>query len=98
MTMKTIVTAAAAALFAANVSAVEIYHGLANGNSDLSPQRLSADVFTGIQPSIGDNVDRYQGFADGNTDLFKGEGSQERPSTGRPDIYMNASENPDLAF
>jgi len=62
--MKTIITAADAALFAANVSAVEIYHGLANGNPD----------------------------------LFKSTGSQERASTGRPDIYMNVSGNPDLRF
>jgi hypothetical protein len=96
--MKTIITAAAAALFAANVSAVEIYHGLEEGNTDLSTPRVSAEGFAGVQPSIGDSVDRYQGFADGNTDLFKGDGSQERPSTGRPDIYMNAAENPDLAF
>ena len=96
--MKTIITAAAAALFAANVSAVEIYQGFADGNSDLSAPRVSAADFTGVQPSVGDSVDRYQGFADGNSDLFKGDGTQERSSTGRPDIYMNVSENPDLAF
>ena len=96
--MKTIITAAAAALFAANVSAVEIYHGLENGNSDLSTQRVSANDFAGVQPSIGDSVDRYRGFSDGNPDLFKTDGTQERPSTGRPDIYMNVSGNPDLSF
>jgi len=96
--MKTIITAAAAALFAANVSAVEIYHGLENGNSDLSTQRVSANDFAGVQPSIGDSVDRYRGFADGNPDLFKGDGRQSVESTGRPDIYMNVSGNPDLSF
>lgn len=96
--MKTIITAAAAALFAANVSAVEIYHGLADGNTDLSVPRATAEDFTGVQPSIGDSVDRYQGFADGNTDLFKGDGRVERDSTGRPDIYMGLGGNPDLQF
>ena len=96
--MKTIITAAAAALFAANVSAADIYHGLERGNSDLSTQRVSAEDFAGVQPSIGDSVSRYHGWDDGNPDLFKSDGTQERPSTGRPDIYMNVSENPDLAF
>lgn len=95
--MKTIVTAAVAALFAANVSAVEIYHGLGEGNSDLSTQRLSASDFTGVQPSIGDSVDRYHGWAAGNPDLFKEDGSTST-STGRPDIYMNVSGTPDLQF
>jgi hypothetical protein len=96
--MKTIITAAAAALFAANVSAVEIYHGFADGNSDVTTQHVSANDYTGVQPSIGDSVSRYQGWADGNPDLFKKVGTQERPSTGRPDIYMNVSGNPDLQF
>jgi hypothetical protein len=95
--MKTIITAAAAALFAANVSAVEIYHGLETGNSDLSTQRVSANDFAGVQPSIGDSVDRYHGLADGNSDLFKSDGSRST-STGQPDIYMNVSGNPDLSF
>ena len=68
--MKTIITAAAAALFAANVSAVEIYHGLENGNSDLSTQRVSANDFAGVQPSIGDSVSRYHGWAEGNPNIY----------------------------
>ena len=96
--MKTSITTAAAALFAANVSAVEIYQGFAEGNSDLSTVRVSASDFTGVQPSIGDSVSRYHGWDEGNSDLFKGDGSQERESTGRPDIYMNTSGNPDLQF
>ena len=96
--MKTIITAAAAALFAANVSAIEIYHGLEDGNSDLTTQRVNADDFVGVQPSIGDSVSRYQGWAEGNPDLFKTDGTRERASTGRPDIYMNVSGNPDLHF
>ena len=96
--MKTIIATTAAALFAANVSAVEIYHGLEDGNADLNTHQVSANDCAGVQPSIGDSVSRYQGWADGNPDLFKAVGTQERPSTGRPDIYMNVSENPDLHF
>jgi hypothetical protein len=96
--MKSIIAAAAATLFAASVSAADIYHGLEKGNTDLSAPRVSAEDFVGTQPSVGDSVDRYHGLAEGNTDLFRGDGTQDRPSTGRPDIYMNASQNPDLAF
>ena len=95
--MKTIITVAAV-LFAANVSAADFYHGLDKGNSDLSTQRVSGGDFAGMQPNIGDSIDRYHGLADGNSDLFKGDGSQPMESTGRPDIYMNVSGNPDLQF
>jgi hypothetical protein len=93
--MKTIITAAAI-LFAANVSAADIYHGLGEGNSDLSTQRVSANDFVGVQPSIGDGVDRYQGWADGNPDLFKATGTTN--TTDDPDIYTSISGNPDLQF
>ena len=96
--MKTIITAAAATLFSASVSAADFYHGLDEGNSDLSTQHASAEDFAAVPPSIGDSIDRYQGLADGNSDLFKGDGSQSTKSTGRPDIYMNVSANPDLQF
>jgi len=95
--MKTIITAAAI-LVAVNVSAADVYHGLQEGNSDLATQNYSAVDFAGIQPSVGDSVVRYHGLDDGNTDLFKGDGSQPIDSTGRPDIYGNASGNPDLRF
>ena len=81
--MKTIITAAAAALFAANVSAVEIYQGFADGNSDLTTQRVSANDFAGVQPSIGDSVSRYQGWDEGNSDLFKADGTHALHSTFR---------------
>ena len=95
--MKTIITVAAV-LFAANLSAADVYRGLEEGNSDLSNPRLSADDFVGEQPSIGDSVERYHGFADDNSDLFKGDGSRTTNSSGQPDIYINASGNPDLSF
>jgi len=96
--MKTIITTVAATLFAANVDAVEIYHGLGLGNTDLSTQRVSAGDFVGIQPSVGDSIDRYHGWANGNPDLFKSERSGPSDSGERPDIYMNLDGNPDLRF
>ena len=87
--MKTLVAALATTFFAASVSAVEIYHGLEDGNSDLSDQRLSANDFAGVQPSIGDSVSRYQGWDEGNPDLFKADGSDPTDSGDDPDIYGN---------
>jgi hypothetical protein len=95
--MKTIITAAAA-LFAVNVSAADIYHGLDEGNTDLSTPRLSASDFAGVQPSIGDSVERYHGLADGNPDLFKSDRGVRGESTANPNIYGVASGNPDLQF
>ena len=96
--MKTVITTAAAALFAANVGAVEIYDVLGEGNPDLSTQRVSAEDFAGVQPSVGDDFSVYHGLAEGNADLFKGDGVQTRPSTGQPDIYHGVNGNPDLSI
>ncbi len=94
--MKRLLAVIASSFFAAGVSAADIYHGLGDGNSDLSTQRVSAEDFTGVQPSVGDSVDRYQGWADGNPDLFKASGTTN--SSDDPDIYMSVSGNPDLQF
>ena len=96
--MKTII-AAAAALFAANVGATDIYYTLGEGNPDLSTDQASVAEFVGVQPSIGDAVDRYHGLADGNPDLFKADRSGPTDTSSRPDIYKGfASGNPDLQF
>jgi len=95
--MKTITTAAAA-IFAANVGAVEIYHGLEEGNSDLTTHHVSANNVAGVQPSIGDSVSRYQGWAEGNPDLFKADRSGPNGAGSDPNIYMDFSGNPDLQF
>jgi hypothetical protein len=96
--MKTIITAIAASLFAASVSAADVYHGLDAGNSDLSTPRVSAEDFAGVQPGIGDSVDRYHGWADGNSDLFKADRSGPSGAGSDPDIYASVSGNPDLQF
>ena len=96
--MKLILATAAAALFAANVGAGDFYHGLEQGNSDLSTQRVSAEDFVGVQPSIGDSVSRYHGWDDGNPDLFKADRSGPSGATSNPDIYKGLAGNPDLHF
>ena len=96
--MKTIITTVAATLFAANINAIEIYHDFGVGNSDLSPQRVSTEDFAGMQPSVGDSVDRYHGLADGNPDLFKADRSGPTDTGDNPDIYRGLSGNPDLSF
>ena len=96
--MKIIIPAVAAVLFTAGVHAGDVYHGLAQGNPDLIDRHQPVDVMAATQPSVGDSFDRYQGIGDGNTDLFKGDGSLDRESTGRPDIYTNGAGNPDLRF
>ena len=52
--MKTIIATTAAALFAANVSAVEIYHGLEDGNADLNTHQVSANDYAGVQLSCAE--------------------------------------------
>jgi hypothetical protein len=96
--MKTIIPAIAATLFAAGASAADVYHGLEKGNGDLATQRVSAEDFVGIQPSVGDSFDRYHGLADGNHDLFSADRSGPTDSGEAPDIYMNLNGNPDLRF
>lgn len=95
--MKTLITAAAA-LFAINVSAADIYYGLGDGNSDLSTQRLGAKDFAGVHPSIGHMVSPYHGWDAGNADLYRVHYSGPADMSTAPDIYMNVSGNPDLLF
>jgi hypothetical protein len=95
--MKTIITVAAV-LFAAGVSADDFYNGLADGNPDLFDSHQSSGAATATQPSVGDSFDRYQGLADGNPDLFRSDRSGPTDSGEDPDIYMNASGNPDLKY
>jgi hypothetical protein len=68
--MKTIVTAAAATLFTASVSAADFYYGFGKGNTDLMGASLDSDV-TAVQPSVGDSYDHYEDFTDGHPDLHQ---------------------------
>ena len=96
--MKTIATAITATLFAASAGAADVYQGLDDGNLDLSTQRVSAEDYAGAQPSIGDSVSRYQGWADGNPDLFKADHGGPSGAGNDPDIYRGLRGNPDLRF
>jgi len=96
--MNTIIATAAATLFAASVSASDIYNGFEQGNSDLTGGYVSSgEMMTAAQPGIGSDFDRYHGWADGNQDLF-GDTQVSTPvsRSGPADVYRNFSGNPDL--
>jgi hypothetical protein len=67
--MKTIITAVAATLFTAGISAADFYSGLDEGNMDLTGKSFGSEV-TGAPPGVGDSFDRYHGLSEGNPDLF----------------------------
>ena len=96
--MKRLLAVIASSFFAAGVSAAGFYSGLDEGNSDLSTQRVSAEDIAGVQPSVGDSTNRYQGWARGNPDLFKADRSGPNGATTDPDIYQSQGGNPDLQF
>ncbi len=96
--MKKLATAVAATLFAAGASAADVYQGLDEGNLDLSMQRANGQHTAGVQPSIGDSVSRYHGWAEGNPDLFKADRGGPSGAVSDPDIYSGLAGNPDLQF
>lgn len=96
--MKKLAVAIATTFLATGINAADIYHGLGDGNSDLSTQRFSAEDFVGVQPSVGDRVDRYQGWADGNPDLFKPDSTGPNGATRDPDIYQGLGGYAGLRF
>ena len=67
--MKAIIAASAAALFATSAGAVDIYKDMGFGNADVSQGSYEEVNAVAVQPSIGDGVDRFQGFGDGNPDV-----------------------------
>ncbi len=75
-----------------------LHHGLDEGNPDLSTHHANASDFVGVQPGIGDSIDRYHGLDDGNSDLFKADNSVRTDSGDDPDIYTDVSRSPDLHF
>jgi hypothetical protein len=96
--MNKLATTLVITFFATGVNAADVYHGLDEGNADLSTPRLSAEDFAGVQPSVGDSVERYHGLAEGNPDLFKTDRNVLTKSSRSPNIYGAASGNPDLQF
>lgn len=94
--MKRLIAAVFATLFAAAVGAVDdfdIYHGFADGNSDLYSGDWAGSV-SAIRPAVGDH---YQGLGKGNPDLFSGTSDGNIRHSEFPDIYHGfADGNPDL--
>ena len=95
--MKTLIVTAAVVLFTTGAYADDVYHGLADGNSDLFDQHRSGESMAAVQPGIGDNFDRYWGLADGNPDLFK-RGQDSGIASDDPQIYQGFRDNPDLSY
>lgn len=95
--MKTIITAAAASLFAASVSAGSIYNGFEQGNPDLASGYSSSDrAITASQPGVGSSIDRYHGWGDGNPDLFEDKQATSVSRSAPADVYRGFAGNPDL--
>jgi hypothetical protein len=83
--MKVLTTLLTTSLLAANAYAVDIYHGLADGNPDLASWRsLPSEQTTGVQPGVGDAPSGFRGGH--NRSLFKSPAS-ETSSANRVDIY-----------
>jgi hypothetical protein len=83
--MKIIITAAAASLLTASVSAADIYRHLGEGNWDLAHWNVDTRAITGVQPGGGDSIDIYWGFADGNHDIHQPVGPIAGYTGGVPD-------------
>jgi hypothetical protein len=96
--MKTIITAVAATLFAGGVSAASFYHGLDDGNSDLSSGGAVSFAYSGVQPGVGDSIDIYGGLGDGNADLFKTDRTGPSDTGEDPNIYGDLGGSSDLQF
>lgn len=94
--MKRLIVAVSATLFAVAAGAAsdyDIYHGFAEGNSDLSTgDRLGS--MSAVRPGVGDH---YQGIGRANPDLFESSYKSVPRSSGHPDIYNGFDEgNSDL--
>lgn len=63
------------ALFAAGVTADDVYHGLAKNSPDLTEPHLAADQRVAVQHGVGDSIDVHGGLGPGNPDLVTRTGS-----------------------
>lgn len=92
--MKALTTLLTTSLFAANAYAVDIYHGLADGNPDLAGwMSPPSEQVTGVQPGVGDAPYGFRGGHDRS--LFKSPASGS-PGANRVDIY-GGFQSPDLS-
>lgn len=102
MSKTTTIIASAALLLASGVHAGSAYDEFTAGNPEFSGGRLGYQGVAAVQPSVGADINRYQGIGDGNPDLFSVDldaaeltGNDNRP---RPDIYGPFGASPDLSY
>jgi hypothetical protein len=93
--IKTLLLVTVTASFAAAAVADDFYHGFAAGNPDFRSSDLKVQSMAGVQPSVGDSVDRYQGWAKDNPDLLS-RFQAEFTDQDFPQIYPGQKGNPDL--
>lgn len=107
--MKRLMAAIATILFAAGVSADDVYNafgGFAPGTQQLSGISFEpAAPITAMQPGVGDSVTIYGEFQDGNSNLFQwstptavGAGGNPPDFGRRPDIYQEFGGSSEVQF
>lgn len=94
---KTII-ATAAILFTASAQASDSLQQFTDGNPDSDNSRHIYMDVTAMQPSVGADLDRYQGIGRGNPDLFKGSIGSSTEHQDAPDIYGPFGASPDLSY
>jgi len=96
--MKAALSAIAATLFVSGVSAHDVYGEFGIGNSDLFDEHRPTVTVTAVQPSVGDDFDRYHGQADDNPDLFKTDLGGPTNTGDDPRIYGGFQGTPGLTY
>jgi hypothetical protein len=87
----------AAVLFAASAQAADSRQQFVMGNPDSDNSRMHYQGVTAIQPGVGADFDRYQGFGGANPDLFAVDVGTSTPDE-LPDIYGPFGGSPDLSY
>ncbi|MCF7984481.1 MAG: hypothetical protein K9L70_08770 [Thiohalocapsa sp.] len=99
--MQRILLAIAAVVLSASAGAGHVYHGIAEGDSDLYGYGPGDEQVSGVQPGVG-SFDVYGGFGEGNSDLFppqnRGGAAVDRPDRDLPRIYNEFGDTPDLSW
>jgi len=91
------ILAVAALFFAASAHAADNRQQFISGNPDSDNSRHFYAGVAAMPPSVGRDLDRYQGIADGNPDLL-GFHFGPSPRHMRPDIYGAFGASPDLSY
>ena len=95
--MRRMIATIAATVAMVSVHAADTYHGFANGNPDLHPDRVQTNDMVGVQPGVGDSTAIYRGFQISNDDLFSGSVVRGGGTHSDPGVYGGFRENnPDL--